>query len=231
MSALTQPDEQVRAPGERLLRLKGVGKVFSDGTVAIGDVSLSLRRGEFLTVLGPSGCGKSTVLRMIAGLGEPSRGSIQWRNSAAGPERRLSYVFQEPTLMPWARVTGNVRLPLKVQRLSKAESDRRVGEALAMVGLEGFADRFPRQLSLLRLWRSQGLTVIFVTHSVYESVYLSSRVAIMTARPGRIFAELDIKIPYPRDESLRTSPGYNDHCRLVSQRLHEAMDAGPADGR
>src|SRR5689334_4644620 len=114
--------ETARPAGERLLRLKEVGKVVSDGTAAVDGVTLSLRRGEFLTLLGPSGCGKSTVLRMIAGLGEPTSGSIQWRNSALGSDQRLSYVFQEPTLMPWARVAANVRLPLRVQGLAGAES-------------------------------------------------------------------------------------------------------------
>jgi NitT/TauT family transport system ATP-binding protein len=270
MSVALHSDEAVRPAGERLLRLKDVGKVFSDGTAAVEGVTLSLRRGEFLTLLGPSGCGKSTVLRMIAGLGAPTSGSIQWRNSALGAESRLSYVFQEPTLMPWARVAANVRLPLRIDGTSGAEADRRVADALAMVGLEGFADRFPRQLSggmkmrvsiaralvtrptillmdepfaaldeitrfrlnddLLRLCRSHRLTVIFVTHSVYESVYLSTRIAIMTRRPGRLFADLDVDLP-DRDEGFRTSPAYNACCRLVSERLHQAIESRAVDGR
>ncbi|MBI1774524.1 MAG: ABC transporter ATP-binding protein [Proteobacteria bacterium] len=252
-----------------LVRLERIGKVFSEGTVAVRDFSLAIGRNEFLSVLGPSGCGKSTVLRMIAGLGEPTSGTIVWpgagTSGAAGPSHGLSFVFQEPTLMPWATVAGNVLLPLKIARLSRAEAEDRVAEALAMVGLEGFADRYPRQLSggmkmrvsiaravvtrprvllmdepfaaldeitrfrlnddLLALWQRQGWTVVFVTHSVYESVYLSSRIAVMTKRPGRIIADLDIEIPYPRAEGLRTSGTYNDYCRLVSQHLHDAMTA------
>jgi NitT/TauT family transport system ATP-binding protein len=217
--------------------------------------------GEFVSLLGPSGCGKSTALRIIAGLSEPTSGKVEWFDaeaaSAAGP-RRIGFVFQEPTLMPWATVAANVRLPLKLAGL-EPNAQTRVDAALARVGLSGFAQSYPRELSggmkmrtsiaralvtepklllmdepfaaldeitrfrlnndLLGLWQSLGKTVVFVTHSVFESVYLSERIVVMTQRPGRVFTELLIDAPYPRDENFRTSAGYAGYCRKVSEAL------------
>jgi NitT/TauT family transport system ATP-binding protein len=244
-----------------VVRLSHVGKVYSNGTVALDGVSLEVRAGEFLSLVGPSGCGKSTVLRLIAGLGELSSGRVEW--PAPDGEHRLGFVFQEPTLMPWASVFANVMLPLKLKGVPRGDAAPRVAAALQRVGLEGFAGAYPRELSggmkmrvsiaralvtepslllmdepfaaldeitrfklnddLLALWQAQRLTVIFVTHSVYESVYLSSRVAVMAARPGRIVADLAIDAPYPRDEAYRTSAAYNGFCRGVSAELHRAM--------
>jgi NitT/TauT family transport system ATP-binding protein len=250
-----------------IVRLSEVGKVYSNGTVALDGVSLDIRDGEFLSLVGPSGCGKSTVLRLIAGLGELSRGAIDWPGSGDGGagEHRLGFVFQEPTLMPWATVFANVMLPLKLKGVSRAAAAPRVEAALARVGLEGFARAYPRELSggmkmrtsiaraliteprvllmdepfaaldeitrfklnndLLGLWQEQRWTVIFVTHSVYESVYLSNRIAVMAARPGRVVADLAIDAAYPRDEAFRTSSSYNGFCRTVSAALQQAMAA------
>jgi NitT/TauT family transport system ATP-binding protein len=246
-----------------IVRLSQVGKVYSNGTVALEDISLDVRAGEFLSLVGPSGCGKSTVLRLIAGLGELSRGSIDWPAGTA--ERRLGFVFQEPTLMPWATVFANVLLPLRLQGVPRAAAAPRVEAALHRVGLEGFARAFPRELSggmkmrvsiaralitepslllmdepfaaldeitrfklnndLLDLWQEQRWTVIFVTHSVYESVYLSNRIVVMAARPGRVIADLPVDATYPRDEAFRTSSPYNGFCREVSRALQHAMAA------
>jgi NitT/TauT family transport system ATP-binding protein len=243
--------------------LRGVGKTFANGIVALDRLDLDVRPGEFVSLLGPSGCGKSTALRVIAGLSEPSSGQIEW--SQAEDRRRLGYVFQEPTLMPWATVAANVRLPLKLAGLA-ATAQGRVDAALARVGLSGFADSYPRELSggmkmrasiaralvtepelllmdepfaaldeitrfrlnndLLSLWRSLGKTVVFVTHSVFESVYLSQRVIVMTPRPGRVFAEFAIGAPYPRDERFRTSADYAGYCRRVSEALAGATGEG-----
>jgi len=252
-----------------VVTLSRVGKVYSNGTVALDDVSLDVRDGEFLSLVGPSGCGKSTVLRLIAGLGELTSGRIEWPGAARGETgagaHRLGFVFQEPTLMPWATVAANVMLPLKLKGVARAAAGRRVDAALGRVGLEAFAKAYPRELSggmkmrvsiaralvtepnlllmdepfaaldeitrfklnndLLTLWQEQRWTVIFVTHSVYESVYLSSRIVVMAARPGRIAADLAIDAPYPRDESFRTSTAYNGLCRTVSAALREAMAA------
>jgi NitT/TauT family transport system ATP-binding protein len=263
----------VTASGRPLLRLAGIGKTFSNDTVALEGVDLTIGPGEFLTLLGPSGCGKSTLLNLIAGLSTPSRGTIDWPQSnydAYGePDRPLGFVFQEPTLLPWRNVFDNVYLPLKLAGASKRVVRDRIMEVVAQVGLTRFADAYPRELSsgmkmrvsiaralvtnprillmdepfaaldeitrtklnndLLELFSRQHLTVIFVTHSVYESVYLSSRVVVMSARPGRVSAEIIIDAPYPRDEEFRTSPTYNDHCRRASEALRRAMAESPEE--
>src|SRR5271170_6348947 len=134
-----------------LIRIDGVSKIYQNGTVALADVKLDVRNGEFVSLLGPSGCGKSTLLRLIAGLGALTGGSIDWPQAeydATGePHRDLGFVFQEPTLMPWATVFNNVFLPLKLAGISRKEAAPRINDALAMVGLERFADAYPRQLS------------------------------------------------------------------------------------
>jgi NitT/TauT family transport system ATP-binding protein len=255
-----------------LIRLAGVGKTYSTGTVAVAETSLDIGHGEFISLLGPSGCGKSTLLRMIAGLADPSTGTIDWPTSdydARGRAKpKLGFVFQEPTLMPWATVFENAYLPLRLAKVPRKAAAGRVMAALASVGLERFATAYPRQLSggmkmrvsiaralvtepaillmdepfaaldeitrfklnddLLRVFRAQGLTVIFVTHSVFESVYLSNRVLVMSARPGRVIADLPIAAPYPRGDDFRTSLHYGELCRAASAELHRAM-AG-ADG-
>ena len=250
-----------------VVALRDVGKVYANGIVALDGLDLAVRPGEFLSLLGPSGCGKSTALRLIAGLSAPSRGSITWPQ---GPVQRrgIGFVFQEPTLMPWATAFGNVYLPLRLAGTARDKAAPDVTEALAGVGLADAADVYPRELSggmkmrvsiaralvtrpelllmdepfaaldeitrfrlnddLLALWQSLGKTVVFVTHSVFESVYLSSRIVVMTPRPGRVFAELAIDAPYPRDQGFRTSAEYAALCRVVSDTLARAMQEGGA---
>lgn len=261
------------APPRALLRLSGISKVFANRTVALEGVDLTIQPGEFLTLLGPSGCGKSTLLKMIAGLGAPSTGMIDWPQSSydalGEPDRLLGYVFQEPTLLPWCSVFDNVYLPLKLAGQRKPAVRERIMEALNQVGLSRFAKAYPRELSggmkmrvsiaralvtspkillmdepfaaldeitrtklnndLLQLFARQSLTVIFVTHSVYESVYLSSRIVVMSARPGRVSSEIAIDVPYPRDEDFRTSTVYNDYCRRASEALRRAMAESPVE--
>ena len=244
-----------------LVALHDVAKRFANGTQALAGLDLAIGRHEFLSLLGPSGCGKSTALRLIAGLTGPSHGRIGWPQGEALGD--IGFVFQEPTLMPWASVFDNVRLPLRLQGRGRATTRGEVEAVLAMVGLAGFAAAYPRELSggmrmrvsiaralvtrpklllmdepfaaldeitrlrlnddLLLLWQQQRWTVVFVTHSVYESVYLSTRVVVMAARPGRVLAELPIPAPYPRDEAYRTSAGYNALCRNASALLRRAM--------
>ena len=255
---IAEPD-----PAPCLVRLQQVSKRFSNGTQALQGLDLELRRGEFVSLLGPSGCGKSTALRLIAGLTTPSAGRVEWPATASGTDAGLGFVFQEPTLMPWRTVFANVRLPLQVQGVSKAEATPRIRAALARVGLSAFERSYPRQLSggmkmrvsiaralvtaprlllmdepfaaldeitrsrlnddLLSLWASAGLTIAFVTHSVFESVFLSSRIVVMAARPGRVVANIAIDAPYPRDDDFRTSDTYNQYCRVVSAALKSAM--------
>jgi NitT/TauT family transport system ATP-binding protein len=255
------------AATQPVVTLHGVAKRFASGTLALDQFDLAIRHGEFVSLLGPSGCGKSTALRLIAGLGEPTRGSISWSGTKSKEHRRnkpeVGFVFQEPTLMPWATVFRNVMLPLELEGVEHRLATKRATEALERVGLASFRGSYPRELSggmkmrvsiaralvtdpplllmdepfaaldeitrfrlnndLLELLREVGHTVIFVTHSVFESVYLSNRIIVMTPRPGRVFTELTVDAPYPRDESFRTSAEYARHCRVASQALSRAM--------
>jgi NitT/TauT family transport system ATP-binding protein len=259
------------APAATLISLQRISKQFANGTLAVRNVDLDLRQGEFVSLLGPSGCGKSTLLRMISGLSQPSAGEIDWpmnpHDSAGHAERDrdLGFVFQDPTLMPWSRAIGNVAMPLILKGMRKAEAHERSAEMLELVGLKGFEKSFPRELSggmkmrvsiaralvtkprillmdepfaaldeitrhrlnddLLDLWWKSRFTAVFVTHSVFESVYLSQRIVVMAARPGRVMADLDVSAPYPRSETFRTSPLYADLCRLASAKLKEAIHA------
>ena len=231
-----------------------------------------MREGEFVTLLGPSGCGKSTLLKMVAGLVQPSAGRVllwgqplQAESRVPGP---LSFVFQDATLMPWATVLANVRLPLDLAGVPRAEADTRVRRGLASVGLARFADALPRELSggmqmrvsiarglvteptlllmdepfgaldeitrnrldadLLALWKSRGLTVLFVTHSIHEAVFLSTRVLVMAARPGRIVEDVAIDEPYPRGPDFRVSTAFSQHARRLQDILLQA--SGDVDG-
>jgi NitT/TauT family transport system ATP-binding protein len=244
--------------------LHGVGKTFERGTVALNALDLEVREGEFVSLLGPSGCGKSTALRIIAGLNTASAGTVEWPNG----ESQIGFVFQEPTLMPWANVAANVRLPLALGGADETSSRAAVLQSLDRVGLANFAGAFPRELSggmkmrasiaralvtepqlllmdepfaaldeitrfklnndLLAVWQELRRTVVFVTHSVFESVYLSQRIVVMTGRPGRVFTEIPISASYPRDERFRTSAEYAGLCRRVADALAEAMAAGGA---
>ncbi len=248
-----------------MLRLDRVGKTFANGVQALGDLTLDVREGEFLSLLGPSGCGKSTALRIIAGLERASTGSLAW---AEGRKPQVGFVFQDATLMPWASVFQNIWLPLRLRGVSKREAAPRIREALALVGLDGFATAFPRELSggmrmrvsiaralvsrpplllmdepfaaldeiarlklnndLLRLKAELGTTIVFVTHSVYESVYLSTRIAVFRARPGCVIDLVEIAAPLPRDDEFRLSAAYAEHCRRASASLQRAMEAQPA---
>jgi NitT/TauT family transport system ATP-binding protein len=243
------------------VRLRAVTKIYDNGVTALGPLDLDVVKGEFVSLLGPSGCGKSTALRLIAGLSAPSAGTVNvsQRASRADGRHPIGFVFQEPTLMPWASVRENVRLPLKLSQTPATDADSRIGEALALVGLAEFTDAYPRELSggmkmrvslaralvtdpdillldepfaaldeitrfrlnndLLDLWRTLHKTIIFVTHSVFESVYLSQRVTVMTARPGRLASEFRIDTAEPRGEAFRTSAEYAGYCRDVSSAL------------
>ena len=258
VSALSETDIEA---ADLAVRLRAVTKTYDNGVVALGPLDLNVRKGDFISLLGPSGCGKSTALRLIAGLGAPSSGTVNVSHHADRKDGRhpIGFVFQEPTLMPWASVRENVRLPLKLAHATSNDSDRRIEQALAQVGLSEFADAYPRELSggmkmrvslaralvtdpdillldepfaaldeitrfrlnndLLELWRKLHKTIIFVTHSVFESVYLSQRVLVMTSRPGRLAGEFRIATAEPRGEAFRTSAEYAGYCREVSGAL------------
>jgi len=243
-------------------------KTYPNGTVALQPVDLAVAEGEFVTLLGPSGCGKSTLLKMVAGLLEPTDGRLLlWRKPVAQLEesrRKLAFVFQSPTLMPWASVAANVRLPLDLAGLPRAEADARVAEALALVGLAKFAAALPRALSggmqmrvsiarslvvqpqlllmdepfgaldeitrhkldaeLLELWQKKKLTVVFVTHSIHEAVFLSTRVVMMAARPGRVVEEFRIDEPYPRKADFMVSPQFSRYAQQLQHSLLRASE-------
>lgn len=267
MSILEAGDTSGGLPGGMAVSLRDVTKVYGNGVSALGPLDLNVRAGEFVSLLGPSGCGKSTALRIIAGLNEQTAGSVHVPARGVDDRARhgIGFVFQEPTLMPWATVRANVQLPLDLAHVAHSDATARVNQALAQVGLAEFADVYPRELSggmkmrvslaralvadpdillmdepfaaldeitrfrlnndLLALWRKLRKTVVFVTHSVFESVYLSQRVVIMTSRPGRIAREFRIDAAEPRDEDFRTSPEYARYCRDVSAALAKGSSA------
>ena len=254
-------------PAGPLLRIRGVSKRFRNGTLAVRDVDLDLAQGEFVSLLGPSGCGKSTLLRMVAGLGEPSAGTIVWTLKSDSRSRKidhdLGFVFQDPTLLPWSTALSNVMMPLVLKGVKRSEARARAAEMLALVGLGNFARSYPRELSggmkmrvsiaralvtrprillmdepfaaldeitrhrlnddLLSLWSASRFTAVFVTHSVFESVYLSQRIVVMAARPGRVMADLKVDAAYPRDDLFRTSAEYAQLCRIASDSLQQAI--------
>ncbi len=248
--------------GATLLELANVGKTFSGDVVALRQMSLQVHEGDILSLLGPSGCGKSTVLRLVSGLMSPTTGRIRWHKDHQ--RGSIGFVFQEPTLMPWATVEKNVWLPFRLNGKSFAAQRDDIRRCLELVGLEDFATSYPRELSggmrmrvsiaralvtkpsimlmdepfaaldeitrfklnndLLKMREALDCTIIFVTHSVFESVFLSNRIAVMAARPGRVIEEVTIDTPYPRGEEYRTSKTYVDYCRETSEALGRAMD-------
>lgn len=239
---------------EPALRLTGAAKTYPSGTVALEPATFDIARGSFVSLVGPSGCGKSTLLRLMAGLLTPSDGNV----SREAGLSETSFVFQDATLMPWATVRANVALPLAL----KKKSENNVSETLRRVGLEGFAQAYPRELSggmqmrvsiaraivtspqlllmdepfaaldeftrfrlnddLLALWQQNKWTVVFVTHSIREAVFLSQRVIVMSPRPGRVIADVAIELPGRRDEALRGSHAFADQCTKISEILRSA---------
>ena len=277
-SGVTAPMQRVDDPIESekpgsprpIIQVRDVHKVYANGTVALQGADLDIRQGEFVSLLGPSGCGKSTLLRIMAGLGEVTTGQVRWWEQGydvvGDKGRKLAFVFQNATLMPWARVRKNVSLPLDLEHDNGPEADQRIDDALQMVGLKGFDNAYPRELSggmqmrasiaramvtepdlllmdepfgaldemtrnklnddVLKLWQQNGWTVVFVTHSVYEAVYLSNRVVVMAARPGRIVDDIQIDQPYPRSSDFRVSTEFAGYCRQVSESLERASMLG-----
>jgi NitT/TauT family transport system ATP-binding protein len=255
-----------------VIEVRSADKVFANGVRGLGPIGLRIEPGEFVTLIGPSGCGKSTLLKLIANLIDPTSGSVLWWggdfSGVGAANRRLAFVFQDPTLMPWAKVDDNVRLPLDFAGVGRVEAAARVAAALDQVGLGDAAGRYPRQLSggmrmrisiaralvtepdlllmdepfgaldeftrdkldedLVRLSWQRGLTNVFVTHSIYEAVFLSTRIVIMAANPGRVFAEFGVDAPFPRDGAFRGGEAFAAMCRSLSALLADASRASGA---
>ena len=253
------------------IELAAAEKVFPNGLRALDPLTLAVEDGAFATVVGPSGCGKSTLLRMVAGLTASTAGRVRlWPNVSRPVERRLAFVFQSATLMAWADVEKNVRLPLDIGHAAMqdhAAAETRVRHALALVGLEEFRHAYPSELSggmqmrvsiaralvtepalllmdepfgaldeitrtrldreLADLWVREKLTILFVTHSIFEAVFLSTRVLVMSPRPGRIVGDIAIDEPHPRTEAFRVSTRFAAYCERLSAMLASTMeDAG-----
>lgn len=242
-------------PGAEVIAFRGAGKVFPDGTEAVRDVSFTLRRGEFLSVVGPSGCGKSTLLRMASGLGPHTSGEVDTRVANIG------YVFQDATLLPWRTVQKNVELLAELEGAPAGERRSLAMDAIKLVGLVGFENHYPKALSggmrmrtsvaralttkpplflldepfgaldeitrgtlneeLMQLFMSEQFAAIFITHSITEAVYLSTRVLVMSQRPGRIVAEFEVPFAYPRSPELRFDAAFGTLAGQVSAALKE----------
>jgi NitT/TauT family transport system ATP-binding protein len=230
-----------------------VGMTFPDGTEAVADATFGVDRGEFVTVVGPSGCGKSTLLRIASGLLEPTRGAVRI------DRRRIGYVFQDPTLMPWRTVRGNVELLAELHGFTREERRSVTQRAIDLVGLTGFEHHYPKSLSggmrmrcslartltlrppimlfdepfgavdeitrerlneeTLRLFEDHQFAALFITHSVSEAVFMSSRVLVMSPRPGHIVAEIAVPFSYPRHPDLRFDPVFATISAEVSHTL------------
>jgi NitT/TauT family transport system ATP-binding protein len=228
---------------------------------ALQDINLSIERGSLVTIVGPSGCGKSTLLRILAGILPRSSGEVLMGDrSVAGPSRDLGLVFQSPVLLPWRTILANVGVPAEIQSLDRNRAEKRARALLAMVGLSGFEDRYPSELSggmaqrvgicralvhepslllmdepfgaldamtretmnleLLRIWREQQITILLVTHSIPEAVFLADRVVVMTPRPGRVAEVLDIDLPRPRTMAMFNTPEFGNHVSAIRRHFH-----------
>jgi NitT/TauT family transport system ATP-binding protein len=248
---------------DAVFSLQNVRKWFGgkSGVQALRDVTCQIRDCEFVAVLGPSGCGKSTMLRIMGGLISPDEGSVTLlREPVAGPSDRVGMIFQRPNLLPWRTVDGNLRLGVEILQVPPEEIRRRIETMVATLGLKGFEQRYPHELSggmrrrvsigqallrepqvllmdepfggldaltrdrlnveLLRIWQAERKTVVLVTHSIAEAVFLADRVLVMSARPSSVLEEVVIDLPRPRDpKALRATIEYG---RYVSQ-LGEIM--------
>lgn len=240
------------ARGTESLSFEHIGMTFPDGTEAVRDVSFTISKGEFVTVVGPSGCGKSTLLKIASGLLEPTAGQV------VVDRDRLGYVFQDATLLPWRTVKGNVELLAELHGIDEDERARVAEEAIQLVGLDGFQNHYPKSLSggmkmraslartltlrppiflfdepfgavdeitrehlneeTQQLFQREGFAGLFITHSISEAVFMSTRVLVMSARPGRIVAEFEVPFDYPRSPDLRFDPEF---AKLSGEVSHE----------
>jgi len=247
-----------------MIELAGVSKCYGQGPAVLDGISLSIPKGEFVTFIGPSGCGKSTVLKLISGLTAPSVGTIHVDGLTPKSAREIiSYIFQDPTLLPWRTVRRNVGLGLELGGVAKDRREAKTDALLELVGLGHVAEAYPRELSggmkmrvsiaralasnprlllmdepfaaldemsrdhlneeLLRLRTEQRWTAVFVTHSVAEAVFLSTRIVVLAPNPGRIHAVFAVALPGRRTAALRDQPEFEALVSEVSHALRKAL--------
>ena len=257
-----------------VVSLDGVNMAFTRGdqvvTAALEEITLDIRRGEFVSLIGPSGCGKSTLLRIVGDLIQPTSGEVTVNGKPAHRarlDRDYGMVFQAPVLFDWRTVQANVELPLEILGYEKAKRTARANEMIELVELTDFVRHHPYQLSggmqqrvaiaralafepaillmdepfgaldemtrermnneVLRIWERTGTTIVFVTHSIPEAVFLSSRVVVMSPRPGRITQVVEIDLPRPRNEATRESEHYFELVTAVREALHRRPSDAP----
>ena len=242
-----------------ILTVRNLSVVFPDangGLRALEDVSFDVHPREFICVLGPSGSGKTTLLRILAGLISPTAGSFTF---GRGEQPNTGMVFQQANLMPWRTVTENIKLPLEVQKMDEASANLKAHEMIELVGLQGFEDSLPRDLSggmaqrvaiaralihdpdlllldepfgsldaitrermwneLSHLWQMRQKTVIMVTHSINESLFLADRVLVLTQRPGKVKLDLKVDLPRPREDDIRYTPHFGKQARQLRSAI------------
>lgn len=245
------------------IELASVSKQYGNGRLILDRLTLSVAKGEFISLVGPSGCGKSTVLKLISGLSPATSGEICVDGMTPRNAREtISFIFQDATLLPWRSVRDNVGLGLELERVTAEKRNAKVNSLLDLVGLSHVGKAYPRELSggmkmrvsiaralatgprlllmdepfaaldeisrdrlneeLLRLREEQKWTVVFVTHSVAEAVFLSTRIVVLAPNPGRIHADVPIDLPYPRTAELRETLAYEQKVVDISRLLREA---------
>ena len=253
------------------LSIQGVSRTFTSAkgvaTQALLPVDFEVRENDFVTILGPSGCGKSTMLRIVAGLDSPTSGRVLLDGRPVeGPGADRGMVFQSYTLFPWLTIEQNIRFGLRERGMPESQQKERAQYFIAKVGLRGFEQHFPKQLSggmqqrtaiaralandpkillmdepfgaldnqtrvlmqelLLGIWEAERKTVMFVTHDIDEAIFMANRVAVFSARPGRIKTELAVDLPHPRHYTIKTSPEFMDlKARLTEEIRAESMAA------
>ena len=267
LRVLTDTDRQSKLANnnEKLIaQLSSISKKFPlTSTNALEDINLEVFQKDFLSIVGPSGCGKTSILKIMCGLVKPTSGIIRWptsnfQNSPKNPAN-LSFVFQEPNLLPWMNVYENIKMPLKILKENNYSADEKIYEIINLVGLQGFEEYYPKQLSggmsmrvsiaralvtqpkvllmdepfsaldetrrfelsqeILKIKKEKDLTVIYVTHSIYESVYLSDRIYVMKSNPGKIYEEFDFS-GVDKKEDYRFTPDFYEQAKIVSESLN-----------
>ena len=252
-------------PAEPVIQVCNISTTFPNGNGglrALERVSFDIAAQEFVCILGPSGSGKSTLLRILAGLLAPTSGEVTYRGqSLTGPRREVGFVFQKANLMPWRTVVENITLPLELIALPRSQAVSRAEEMVELVGLTGFEDTLPRDLSggmaqrvaiaralahdpdlllldepfgsldaltrermgseLLRIWQARRKTVVMVTHSISEALFLADRVLVLSGRPGRMYLDLPVNLSRPRLEAMRYTPEFGDLARQMRQAIGE----------